>query len=108
LLGNVYIVGLNQIFDVEIDKINKPFLPIAAGHLSRDSAWSIVLGCAGAGLVVMFWTCSLLNSGYIPFFLYFCGLLIGTLYSVPPVRKRKKERERGSLPFNSSLFLSLF
>ena len=31
LAGNGYIVGINQIYDVEIDTVNKPFLPIAAG-----------------------------------------------------------------------------
>ena len=31
LLMNVYIVGLNQLFDIELDRINKPELPLAAG-----------------------------------------------------------------------------
>ena len=31
LCGNGYIVGINQIFDDDIDKVNKPFLPIASG-----------------------------------------------------------------------------
>ena len=31
LCGNGYIVGINQIYDVEIDAVNKPFLPVAAG-----------------------------------------------------------------------------
>jgi homogentisate phytyltransferase/homogentisate geranylgeranyltransferase len=31
---NVFIVGINQLEDVEIDRINKPFLPIAAGELA--------------------------------------------------------------------------
>ena len=31
---NVFIVGINQLEDVEIDRINKPFLPIAAGDLT--------------------------------------------------------------------------
>ena len=29
---NVFIVGINQLEDVEIDRINKPWLPIAAGR----------------------------------------------------------------------------
>ena len=39
---NVFIVGINQISDVEIDRVNKPFLPIAAGDLSPENAWRIV------------------------------------------------------------------
>jgi len=31
LMVNIAIVGVNQITDVEIDRINKPWLPIAAG-----------------------------------------------------------------------------
>lgn len=48
LLMNVCIVGLNQIYDVEIDKINKPYLPLASGELSVQSAWWIV---SSAGLL---------------------------------------------------------
>ena len=32
LCGNGYIVGINQIYDVDIDTVNKPFLPVAAGE----------------------------------------------------------------------------
>ena len=39
ICGNGFIVGLNQIYDVSIDQVNKPFLPIAAG----DCAISDVL-----------------------------------------------------------------
>ena len=45
LCGNAYIVGINQIFDVKIDEINKPFLPIAAKILSPANAWKIVSLC---------------------------------------------------------------
>jgi hypothetical protein len=34
LCGNGYIVGINQIYDVDIDAVNKPFLPVAAGRLA--------------------------------------------------------------------------
>ncbi len=45
LMVNVAIVGVNQITDVEIDRINKPFLPIAAGELSPAGARAIVVAC---------------------------------------------------------------
>ena len=38
LTVNIAIVGVNQITDVEIDRINKPWLPIAAGDLSLGAA----------------------------------------------------------------------
>ena len=34
LAVNVYIVGINQLEDVEIDRVNKPFLPLAAGEMT--------------------------------------------------------------------------
>ena len=37
LCGNGYIVGINQIFDDDIDKVNKPFLPIASGLCANPS-----------------------------------------------------------------------
>ena len=33
-LANLYIVGINQLSDIEIDKVNKPYLPLASGELS--------------------------------------------------------------------------
>ena len=35
LLANVYIVGLNQLSDIEIDRVNKPELPLASGASLR-------------------------------------------------------------------------
>ncbi|KAK8468247.1 hypothetical protein PHAVU_007G263566 [Phaseolus vulgaris] len=43
ICGNGYIVGINQIYDISIDKVNKPYLPIAAGDLSVQSAWFLVI-----------------------------------------------------------------
>ncbi|KAK8455698.1 hypothetical protein SEVIR_4G207600v4 [Setaria viridis] len=34
LCMNIYVVGLNQLFDIEIDKVNKPTLPLASGEFS--------------------------------------------------------------------------
>ncbi|MBA0874331.1 hypothetical protein Goshw_015281, partial [Gossypium schwendimanii] len=42
LFMNIYIVGLNQLSDVEIDKVNKPYLPLASGEYSRLTGIMIV------------------------------------------------------------------
>ncbi|GMH35210.1 hypothetical protein BSKO_03078 [Bryopsis sp. KO-2023] len=42
LLMNVFIVGLNQVYDVEIDKINKPYLPLASGEFSMRTGLVII------------------------------------------------------------------
>ncbi|QCE05839.1 homogenitisate phytyltransferase [Vigna unguiculata] len=46
----LYINGVNQLFDFEIDKINKPYLPLAAGKLSFRSCAIIVALSAILGL----------------------------------------------------------
>ncbi|KAD6794903.1 hypothetical protein E3N88_05799 [Mikania micrantha] len=33
-LANLYVAGINQLSDVEIDRVNKPYLPLASGELS--------------------------------------------------------------------------
>ncbi|MGD1698684.1 homogentisate phytyltransferase [Dapis sp. BLCC M229] len=83
LCGNVYIVGLNQLEDVEIDKINKPYLPIAAGEFSRFYGQMIVaiMGVFALSLALI---CG-------PFLLGTVGisLAIGTAYSLPPIRLKR-------------------
>ena len=46
LLMNVYIVGLNQIYDIDIDKVNKPYLPLASGEFSFITGIALVTICA--------------------------------------------------------------
>ncbi|XP_047094836.1 probable homogentisate phytyltransferase 2, chloroplastic [Lolium rigidum] len=84
ICGNGYIVGINQIYDIGIDKVNKPYLPIAAGDLSVQSAWLLVVAFAVVGFTIVV-------SNFGPFItsLYCLGLFLGTIYSVPPFRLKK-------------------
>ncbi|XP_031282504.1 homogentisate solanesyltransferase, chloroplastic [Pistacia vera] len=84
ICGNGFIVGINQIYDVGIDKVNKPYLPIAAGDLSVQSAWSLVIFFAVTGLLIVG-----LNFGPFITSLYSLGLFLGTIYSVPPLRMKR-------------------
>ncbi|MFS8004841.1 putative homogentisate solanesyltransferase [Helianthus anomalus] len=84
ICGNGYIVGINQIYDIGIDKVNKPYLPIAAGDLSVQSAWILVLSFAIVGVVIV-----ALNFGQFITSLYCFGLFLGTIYSVPPLRMKR-------------------
>jgi len=43
LLINLYITGLNQLYDIELDRVNKPTLPLAAGDMSPAVGTAIVL-----------------------------------------------------------------
>ncbi|HEY9632060.1 MAG TPA: homogentisate phytyltransferase [Coleofasciculaceae cyanobacterium] len=83
LCGNVYIVGLNQLEDVEIDQINKPHLPIAAGEFSRRQA-QLIVTISG--------TLAMLLAGLLGVWLLLMvgvSLAIGTAYSLPPVRLKR-------------------
>ncbi|KAI7839417.1 hypothetical protein COHA_006818 [Chlorella ohadii] len=84
LCGNGYIVGINQIYDVEIDAVNKPFLPVAAGELSQGAAWALCLLLAAGGVAI-----TSLNFGPLITGLYCFGLFLGTIYSVPPLRLKR-------------------
>ncbi|CAN0218056.1 unnamed protein product, partial [Ectocarpus fasciculatus] len=79
LLGNAFIVGINQIYDVDIDKINKPELPVASGEISKRLAWVLVLASLAAGPAIVYTSFSPLI-----FRLYSLGIVVGGLYSVPP------------------------
>ena len=81
--GNVFIVGLNQLTDIEIDKINKPHLPVAAGDFSAKTGWGIVLA-AGAIAIIL----SVLSGLWLTITVV-SSLIIGTLYSLPPVRLKR-------------------
>ena len=84
LLGNAFIVGINQIYDKEIDEVNKPFLPVASGEMSKRFAWITVLASAIIGPILVY-------SNFPPllFRLYCFGLFLGGIYSVPPIRTKK-------------------
>ena len=53
LLGNAFIVGINQIYDKEIDELNKPFLPVASGEMSKKAAWVSVVASGMIGPLVV-------------------------------------------------------
>jgi homogentisate phytyltransferase/homogentisate geranylgeranyltransferase len=80
---NVCITGLNQVIDVELDKINKPELPIASGELSISTAKKIVIisGIIAVGAAALLHWVLLL--------LIIVILLLGITYSVPPIQLKK-------------------
>jgi hypothetical protein len=53
LLGNAFIVGINQIYDTDIDQVNKPFLPVASGEMSTRFAWWTVTMCGILGPILV-------------------------------------------------------
>jgi homogentisate phytyltransferase/homogentisate geranylgeranyltransferase len=80
---NIAIVGVNQITDVEIDRVNKPHLPLAAGELSREGAWRIVALAAVVPLALA------LTQGALETAAVVSALAVGAAYSLPPVRLKR-------------------
>jgi len=83
ICGNIYIVGLNQLCDVEIDRINKPDLPLASGEFTTQQGQLIVIVTGILALV----TASL--SGIWLLATVAISLIIGTAYSLPPIRLKQ-------------------
>lgn len=83
LCGNVYIVGLNQLQDVSIDKINKPNLPIASGEFSEKQAQWIV-NITGILAIII----AVISSQWLLLTIT-VSLAIGTAYSLPPIRLKR-------------------
>ena len=76
---NIFIVGINQIQDIEIDRINKPYLPLVSGELTVPTAKIIVYSCAVLSLII---------SAFVSFYLMLviaAALAIGWAYSMPPL-----------------------
>lgn len=90
LFCNLYITGINQIYDVEIDRINKPNLPIASGKWTLNWAKKVVY----SSLILCFLTSSILiflweYSGVKYTLILAVISLLGTTYSVPPIRFKR-------------------
>jgi homogentisate phytyltransferase/homogentisate geranylgeranyltransferase len=83
LACNLFIVGLNQWQDVEVDRINKPWLPLAAGSISMTQGKAVVW----ASLLLSLVTSLLL--GWWFFFLILLINLIGAAYSLPPLKLKR-------------------
>lgn len=83
LAANVFIVGLNQITDVAIDRVNKPALPLPAGELSSRQARRIVAVAAVTSLVAAAAVSPILLATVST------SMAIGAAYSLPPLRLKR-------------------
>jgi homogentisate phytyltransferase/homogentisate geranylgeranyltransferase len=84
LAANVAVVGLNQLTDVAIDRLNKPTLPLAWGDLSPGRAQTVVLLAGAAALLL-----AAAQSAALTLTLA-AVMFIGTAYSLPPTRFKER------------------
>jgi len=79
--------GLNQIFDLEIDRINKPKRPLPSGRLSMPEAWIFTLATFAAAWILAWLVAP--GGRHECFWLVVGATVITSLYSVPPFRTKR-------------------
>jgi homogentisate phytyltransferase/homogentisate geranylgeranyltransferase len=77
---NIYVVGINQLTDIEIDRINKPYLPLASGAFSQPMGLFIVCVALAVSIAVAS------TQGRFLFGTILAVFALGTAYSLPPFR----------------------
>jgi 4-hydroxybenzoate polyprenyltransferase len=79
--------ALNQIYDLEIDRINKPKRPLPSGRLSLSSAWTFTLVAYVVALVLAWLVAP--GGRHECFWIVVVATGITVLYSVPPFRTKR-------------------
>jgi len=93
--------GINQIYDLEIDRINKPSRPLVTGELSMRQAWIFtwllyVLAIVPTWWVVVYpyttWSAKFFAPPALHecFYIYILGMLATFIYSAPAFGRTKK------------------
>src|SRR5687768_5769072 len=93
--------AINQIYDLEIDRINKPNRPLVTGELTRPQAWKFtwlmyVLAIVPTWLVVVYpyttWSAKLFAPlpAHECFFIYIAGMIFTFMYSAPALGRTKR------------------
>lgn len=92
---------LNQITDLDVDRVNKPERPLVTGEATLSSAWRLTWCLYALALVPTWWIVVPSRSGFLAralappaahqcFFLFLAGLLATLVYSVPAFGRTKR------------------
>jgi 4-hydroxybenzoate polyprenyltransferase len=79
--------ALNQIYDLEIDRINKPKRPLPSGRISLRDAWIFTLAAYVIALVLAWLVAP--RGRHECFWIVVIATAITVLYSVPPFRTKR-------------------
>jgi 4-hydroxybenzoate polyprenyltransferase len=91
---------VNQIVDIESDRINHKLFLLPHGFISVPAAWTLAVLCAVSGIVISF----IYDPAVIV--LFFAGLLIGVMYNLPPFTL--KNRALGGVLANALVMVAYF
>jgi len=81
---NGYSNGVNQIYDVEVDRVNKPERMLPSGRMTLREAWLVSLAFLAIALPLaawINWECLLI---------VVAATLLTTIYSAPPLRTKSR------------------
>jgi 4-hydroxybenzoate polyprenyltransferase len=84
IVASIYVI--NQIVDIENDRINRKLFLLPHGFVSPGTAWTLAGVCAAAGLAISVF---LIHSTPI-LVLFLLSLLLGMLYNFPPVHLKNR------------------
>jgi 4-hydroxybenzoate polyprenyltransferase len=79
--------ALNQIYDLEIDRVNKPKRPLPSGRLSPAGAWIFAAAAYAAALALAWFVAP--GGRHECFWIVLVAAAITVLYSVPPFRTKR-------------------
>ena len=79
--------ALNQIYDLEIDRVNKPTRPLPSGRMSLSSAWTFTIITYAIALVLAWFVEP--GGRHECFWIVVVATIITVLYSAPPFRTKR-------------------
>jgi 4-hydroxybenzoate polyprenyltransferase len=79
--------ALNQIYDLEIDRVNKPARPLPSGRLSMRDAWVFTIVTYVVALILAWLVAP--GGRHECFWIVLVATVITILYSVPPFRTKR-------------------
>ena len=84
--------ALNQIYDLEIDRVNKPRRPLPSGRLTIAQAWRFSAVTYGLALILAWLVAP--HGRHECFWLVAVAVVCTLLYSIPPARTPDRARFR--------------
>lgn len=79
--------ALNQIYDLEIDRVNKPKRPLPSGRLTVREAWAFTVAAYTVALALAWMVAP--GGRHECFWIVILATVITVLYSVPPFRTKR-------------------
>jgi 4-hydroxybenzoate polyprenyltransferase len=79
--------ALNQIYDLDIDRVNKPKRPLPSGRMGMRDAWMFTLASYVAALILAWFVAP--EGRHECFWIVLIATIITVLYSVPPARTKR-------------------